>query len=352
MKKTFSRKKKAHSSAYPYLAHRFVLIASLISVITTPSYAFSIESYLFPSGVFSSITPRLPWQEIPERVKIATEAPNLSNNSSLINQRSIHEPPLNETTSSKPLGIWKKHQVAILTGLMLFFALVAFGLAFALITLRQKQKIHRLSYAQEALIKALDIKKSALEDMSQLLKEVNTVDELTGLFNVRYFDETLDKELRRASRHKTPLSLMLISFDNYPSYLRHYGQEKAEEQLLLLSDLLSALCQRASDILAYIQEAKFAVILPHTSRENALLVCHKIHEALREQKIPFIASKTGRLTLSIGLSALEGLNQHINPQHMYNTSEMLRLSAEKAGGNRTRSDCIRLNTEQSLLLNM
>ncbi len=348
MKKTFSHKKNSHPSAYSCLAHHFVLIASLITGFTTPSYAFSTEGYFFSAKDFLSFSDGHRHERQGElKTAVGSDAPNFLKSTSVINQ----EPSKGRTKDDSP-SLWERNQVSILTGLVLFLALVTFVLAFALVTLRQKQKIHRLSYAQEALIKALEVKKAALEEMDQLLKEVNTVDELTGLFNVRYFDETLDKELRRASRHQTPLSLLLISFDNYPCYLRHYGHEKTEEQLLFLSDLLNTLCQRASDILAYIQEAKFAIILPHTSRENALSVCHKIHEALREQKVPFIASKTGRLTLSIGLSALEGLNQHINPQHMYNTSEMLRLSAEKAGGNRTRSDCIRLNTEQSLLLDM
>ncbi len=236
--------------------------------------------------------------------------------------------------------------------LMMLCAIIAAAVGFVLFIQRQKQTIARLSCDQKALIKALDINKEALADANQLLKEVNTVDDLTGLFNVRYFDETLDKELRRASRYKAPLSLMLISFDHYQSYLRHYGEDKAEEQLVLMSDILNVICQRSSDIIAYIQDAKFAIILPHTSRENALFVCHKIHDKLREKKVPFILSKTGMITFSIGLSSLEGIDQHINPQHMYNTSEMLRLSAEAKGGNRTKSDCIRLNTEQSLLLKM
>ncbi len=325
MKIIFSRKKNA------YLACRLMLIASFIISFTTPSYAFL------------SITPKLSQPYIQ-----TTLPPDTAN--------SLQIPPVLEQSSFKEVtengsdSLWKKNQVAILTALMLFFALVAFILTFALITLRQKQKIESLSYAHDTLKRALEIKKSALKERDQLLKEINTVDELTGLFNVRYFDEILDKELRRASRHQSPLSLVLISFDNYPCYIRNYGQEKTEEQLLFLSDLLNVLCQRISDILAYIHEAKFAIILPHTTKENALLVCHKIHEALREQKIPFIASKTGRVTFSIGLSTLDGLNQHINPQHMYNTSEILRLSAEKAGGNRTCSDRIRFNTEQSLLL--
>lgn len=247
-------------------------------------------------------------------------------------------------------AIWYEYQTEFLTALTLFFALISAILGFILLTQKQKKTIHQLSDNHSNLEKAYDLNQEELADIRQLLKEVNTVDELTGLFNVRYFDEALDKELRRASRYKTPLSLLLISFDHYSSYLKHYGDEVTEEQLVFMSEMLNNICQRSSDIIAFIQPGQFAIILPHTSRENALFVCHKIHEKLREQKIPFILSKTGMVTISIGLSALEGIDQHINPQHMYNTSEMLRISAEKDGGNRTKSDCIRLSTEQSLLM--
>ncbi len=249
-------------------------------------------------------------------------------------------------------AIWHEYQKEVLATLAILFGLISTVLACILFAQRQKQTIDKMSDDHTAMTLALDLNKEALEDVRQLLREVSTVDELTGLYNVRYFDEMLDKELRRASRYDTPLSLLLISIDRYQSYIRHNGEELAEALLVEFSELLNSICQRSSDVIAYIQDAKFAVVLPHTLNNNGLVVSRKIHEKLIEANFPFILSSTGQVTVSIGLSSLEGLTQHINPQHMYNTSEMLRVAAEKEGGNKTKADCVRLNTEQSLLLNI
>ena len=51
---------------------------------------------------------------------------------------------------------------------------------------------------------------------------------------------------------------------------------KSAELLIEFSELLTFTCQRSSDVIAYIQDAKFALILPHTNQENALIVGHKV----------------------------------------------------------------------------
>ncbi len=249
-------------------------------------------------------------------------------------------------------AIWHEYQNEVLTTLAILFGLVSAVLACILFTQRQKQTIAKISDDNTSIALALDLNKEALEDVRQLLREVSIIDDITGLYNVRYFDEMLDKELRRASRYDTPLSLLLVSIDKFQSYIRHNGEEQSETLLVEFSNLLSNICQRSSDVIAFIQEGKFAVVLPHTVNNNGLIVTQKIHEKLAEANFPFILSSTGMVTVSIGLSSFERLTQHINPQHMYNTSEMLRVAAEKEGGNTTKADCVRLNTEQSLLLNI
>nr|WP_269809215.1 hypothetical protein [Enterovibrio nigricans] len=111
--------------------------------------------------------------------------------------------------------------------------------------------------------------------------------------------------------------------------------------------MFSKTCQRSSDVLTYLTLAHYAVILPHTSRDNALIVCEKLHSTLKETNIPFVTSQTGALTLSIGLSSLEGTDERVSPQHMYNTSEVLRAAAEKGNGNVTKADIIATNWDSN-----
>lgn len=236
--------------------------------------------------------------------------------------------------------IWQEYKIEALTTLVIIFGLASLVLAFVLLTKRQSDTIHQISDENEELTHALDANQEALEDVTHQLEEVNPVDDLTGLTNLRYFNDMLDKELRRASRYKTPLSLLLLSIDKFEEYKTAQGDENANKVLVDISKVLSSTCQRSSDVVAHLVDEKFAIILPHTTRENARIVCQKLHDNLKVKNVPFILSRTGALTFSIGLSSLDASNERINPQHMFNTSEMMRIEAERKGGNDTHSDVI------------
>ncbi|WP_232313436.1 GGDEF domain-containing protein [Enterovibrio coralii] len=243
--------------------------------------------------------------------------------------------------------IWQEYKIEALATLVIMFGLVSVVLAFFLFTKRQTETIHQISDENLELNNALEHNQEVLEDVTHQLEEVTIVDDLTGLTNARHFNNMLDKELRRASRYKTPLSLLLISIDDFATYTRNYGDEKANEQLSVIGKMFAQTCQRSSDVLAYLDHAHFAIILPHTTRENSLIVCKKLHDTLRETNLPFVASNTGALTLSIGVSSLEGTDERVSPQHMFNTSEVLRAGAEKTGGNITKADIISTKFDSS-----
>ncbi|WP_028023992.1 diguanylate cyclase domain-containing protein [Enterovibrio calviensis] len=243
--------------------------------------------------------------------------------------------------------IWQEYKTEALTTLVIVFGLSSMVLAFVLLARRQTETIHQISDENVELNHALDLNQEALDDVTHQLEEVNIVDELTGLGNTRHFNDMLDKELRRASRYKTPLSLLLISVDQFDAYVNTQGQEDADKQLVAISQIIKDTCQRSSDVLAFLQNAKFAIILPHTTRDNSQVVCQKLHSGLKQKSLPFILSQTGAITLSIGLSSLESTEDRINPQHMFNTSEMMRIDAERKGGNGTRSDVISVHSSSS-----
>lgn len=247
--------------------------------------------------------------------------------------------------------IWQEYKNEVLITLVVIFGLISLVLAFVLLTKRQSETIEQINDENVELTHALDINQEALEDITHQFEEVNPIDELTGLSNFRHFNEMLDKELRRASRYKTPLSLLLISIDSFEEYKRTSGEEKAYELMADVGKVISQTCQRSSDVLAHLLEEKFAIILPHTTRENSLIVCQKLHANLAEKHYPFVLSTTGTVTLSIGLSSLESTADRINPQHMFNTSEMMRIDAERKGGNATSTDIINTQSTQSAFRN-
>ncbi|WP_325894834.1 GGDEF domain-containing protein [Grimontia sp. NTOU-MAR1] len=241
--------------------------------------------------------------------------------------------------------IWQEYKTEALTTLVIIFGLASLVLGFSLLTKRQSETIHQISDENVELNHALDLNQEALDDVTHQLEEVNPIDQLTGLSNFRHFNDMLDKELRRASRYKTPISLLTLSVDQFEGYKSAEGEDKTNNVLTDISRVISETCQRSSDVLAHLANDKFAIILPHTTRENSHIVCQKIHDNLRVKNLPFILSSTGAITLSIGLSSLEASGERINPQHMFNTSEMMRIDAERQGGNNTRSDIIATHSE-------
>ncbi|WP_244556695.1 ABC transporter substrate binding protein [Enterovibrio nigricans] len=243
--------------------------------------------------------------------------------------------------------IWQEYKTEALTTLVIIFGLLSVVLAFFLLARKQTETIHQISDENIELNNALEHNQEVLEDVAHQLEEVTIIDEQTGLANKRHFNDILDKELRRASRYKTPISLLLISLDDFESYTKNYGEEKANKAIRDVAQIFSKTCQRSSDVLTYLTLAHYAVILPHTSRDNALIVCEKLHSTLKETNIPFVTSQTGALTLSIGLSSLEGTDERVSPQHMYNTSEVLRAAAEKGNGNVTKADIIATNWDSN-----
>ncbi|MGL6177326.1 MAG: GGDEF domain-containing protein, partial [Vibrionaceae bacterium] len=166
-------------------------------------------------------------------------------------------------------------------------------------------------------------------------------DPLTGLFNAAAFEQKLSKELLRAYRYRTSLSLLLFSVDEWPQKLASGdAPEKLNENLISLSKWLNTDCGvRGTDILAYLQDAKFALLLPHTNNAHALQIAEKLLSGITNVSVG--QGSSSKLTMSIGVASVEGLRNYlVSAQHMLNTSEMLRVTAEHEGGNLIKSQKI------------
>lgn len=239
-----------------------------------------------------------------------------------------------------PTPIWQVYKTEVLVTLIVVFALISAVLGFFLLTRRQNDTIHHISDENSELNHALDVNKETLVIVEHQLEEVTTVDPLTGLSNDKHFNNMLDKELKRATRYKTSLTLLLLTFDDYSDFVGVYGESNAEKQLAKMGKMIATSCQRSSDLLAYRGKGSFAIILPHTTCDNALIVCEKLHDQLKKEALPFDQSQTGMMTISIGVSSMEGNEQNVFPDSMLSLSKAMCEEAQKYGGNVTRSALI------------
>ena len=174
-----------------------------------------------------------------------------------------------------------------------------------------------------------------LREQAMVLRSQTFSDGLTGIANRRHFDVAIEKEMRRAMRTGSPLSLLMIDIDHFKDYNDHYGHQQGDGCLIRVAAELAAMLQRPTDLLARYGGEEFAAILPDTDAAQALRMAQAIRERAAELRIPH--AKTGdevkHITVSIGIAT-----QH--PQQQLATSALIGAAdralylAKGAGRNR------------------
>jgi len=124
-----------------------------------------------------------------------------------------------------------------------------------------------------------------LEEANTRLAALAGTDALTGVTNRRGFEEHLAREVDRALRKKSPLSLILLDVDGFKSYNDDLGHLAGDDVLRGLAELLRARA-RGTDIVARYGGEEFAIILPDTDGEGALVLAERFREAIQAAPWP------------------------------------------------------------------
>jgi diguanylate cyclase (GGDEF)-like protein len=132
------------------------------------------------------------------------------------------------------------------------------------------------------------------------------VDELTRLFNFRYFKERVAIEARRADRYGSPLTLLMIDADDFKAFNDTRGHLAGNVALRRLASALRR-SLRDVDVAARYGGEEFAVLLPNTPKLAALKVAEKLRQAVEKARIGTDPGRTTRpVTISIGVASLPG----------------------------------------------
>ncbi|UZE97154.1 GGDEF domain-containing protein [Alkalimarinus alittae] len=174
-----------------------------------------------------------------------------------------------------------------------------------------------------------------LEEKSNQLAELNTLDPLTELKNKRYFNEKMDEEFNRAMREKGPLSLIVIDLDNFKKVNDIYGHLIGDECLKEMSKTLKTEFNRTMDTLARIGGEEFAVLLPTLHQDQAILIADKLRRQIEKISIEYGDSDVN-LTASLGVSTLYPTNKN-SSQELFKQADLALYEAKRLGRNRVES---------------
>lgn len=177
--------------------------------------------------------------------------------------------------------------------------------------------------------------KQALTKLSEahiILKELNTIDAVTGIRNRQYFDDVLDAEWRRARRQHYDISLMLLDIDHFKKVNDSYGHLVGDECLAAVAKIADEMFNRPSDVVARYGGEEFAIVLPYVSAENAVSVGEQLRLQI-EDHVFEIDGHVIRLTVSIGIATLLPDNDTA-PRDLIGRADVVLYEAKSSGRNR------------------
>jgi diguanylate cyclase (GGDEF)-like protein len=134
------------------------------------------------------------------------------------------------------------------------------------------------------------------------LREQSSRDALTGLFNRRYMEESLDRELRRAMRERYSLGLIMADLDHLKAFNDAYGHAVGDMVLQLVGSFLQA-SVRHEDIACRFGGEEFVVIMPKASLEDTRRRAEVIRQGLESQRVDPLGPDARLVTMSFGVAA-------------------------------------------------
>ncbi|MFZ5439148.1 MAG: diguanylate cyclase [Myxococcota bacterium] len=158
---------------------------------------------------------------------------------------------------------------------------------------------------------------------------MTTVDGLTQVFNRRYFEEAIDRELSRSRRYGRPLSLVLIDIDHFKKINDTYGHLAGDAVLKEVASTVRSRTRR-EDVLARYGGEEFALLLPEVDQKGAALLAEKVRKLVEKHTFAFDGEEIP-VTLSAGVATV--LKKSEDAQELIRRADEKLYEAKTSGRN-------------------
>ncbi len=156
--------------------------------------------------------------------------------------------------------------------------------------------------------------------LREALREQSVRDALTGLYNRRFMEESLEREVMRASRNGQPLSMLFIDLDHFKRFNDTFGHDAGDFVLRIISNVFREFF-RGNDLICRFGGEEFAICLPECSAQDAATRADALRARVRNTPLKYQDQTMTPVTLSIGVAAF--------PEAGSTVAEILRTADER-----------------------
>ncbi len=166
-------------------------------------------------------------------------------------------------------------------------------------------------------------------------EKLSITDALTDLYNRRYFNDVLTREIHRATRKKSTLSFIIIDIDYFKKYNDTYGHNAGDKALVSVSESIKKSLHRGGDFAFRLGGEEFGIIFSGLNKEQSLEFAEQIRANIEELNIPHSNSAvSSHITISLGLVVIDFAEDNVDENGFYTMADSALYKAKESGRNK------------------
>lgn len=170
---------------------------------------------------------------------------------------------------------------------------------------------------------------------------LSVTDQLTALYNRRYFNDMFPVEIKRSIRQSTCISLLTLDVDFFKQYNDTYGHQDGDKVLQAIGTTMKNQAKRAEDLMFRLGGEEFGIIYTTNTPEDSVKIANRVKDSIEDLKIEHRRSSVSKyITISIGLACVDfskEQNHYVNEDIIYKLADDELYKSKAQGRNRVSS---------------